>query len=105
MHSTHSRIPNSTLRGDFTPGFSQKRRDFPPVILYDERVNSARFPILARGSAVCLGKLRYFRVSYKVTECVKMNYQIITDSCCDFPAELYRELNLEFVPLTVEFRG
>ena len=34
-----------------------------------------------------------------------MNYQIITDSCCDFPAELYRELNLEFVPLTVEFRG
>ena len=34
-----------------------------------------------------------------------MNYQIITDSCCDFPTELYRELKLDFVPLTVEFRG
>lgn len=34
-----------------------------------------------------------------------MNYQIITDSCCDFPFELYEQLNLKFVPLTVEFRG
>ena len=33
-----------------------------------------------------------------------MNYQIITDSCCDFPTELYQKLNLDFVPLTVEFR-
>lgn len=34
-----------------------------------------------------------------------MNYQMITDSCCDFPTELYQKLNLDFVPLTVEFRG
>lgn len=34
-----------------------------------------------------------------------MNYQIITDSCCDFPVEMYKQLNLKFVPLTVEFRG
>lgn len=34
-----------------------------------------------------------------------MNYQIITDSCCDFPTEMYEQLNLKFVPLTVEFRG
>lgn len=34
-----------------------------------------------------------------------MNYQIITDSCCDFPLEMYAQLNLKFVPLTVEFRG
>ncbi len=32
-------------------------------------------------------------------------YQIITDSCCDFPAELYEKLNLTLVPLSVEFRG
>lgn len=34
-----------------------------------------------------------------------MSYQIITDSCCDFPTEMYRQLDLKFVPLTVEFRG
>ena len=32
-------------------------------------------------------------------------YQIITDSCCDFPVEMYRKLNLDFVPLSLEFRG
>ncbi len=34
-----------------------------------------------------------------------MSYQIITDSCCDFPTELYAKLNLTVVPLSVEFRG
>ena len=34
-----------------------------------------------------------------------MSYQIITDSCCDFPTEQYRAMNLDFVPLSVEFRG
>ena len=34
-----------------------------------------------------------------------MNYQIITDSCCDFPTAMYETLGLTFVPLTVEFRG
>ena len=34
-----------------------------------------------------------------------MNYQIITDSCCDFPKEVYGELKLTMVPLSVEFRG
>lgn len=34
-----------------------------------------------------------------------MNYQIITDSCCDFPTQMYQQLNLSFVPLTMEFRG
>ena len=34
-----------------------------------------------------------------------MNYQIITDSCCDFPTPMYGELGLTFVPLSVEFRG
>ena len=34
-----------------------------------------------------------------------MNYQIITDSCCDYPMEMYRRQSLEFVPLTVEFQG
>lgn len=34
-----------------------------------------------------------------------MSYQIITDSCCDFPTELYARLNLTVVPLSVEFRG
>lgn len=34
-----------------------------------------------------------------------MPYQIITDSCCDFPTELYAKLNLTVVPLSVEFRG
>lgn len=34
-----------------------------------------------------------------------MSYQIITDSCCDFPNETYQALNLVKVPLIVEFRG
>ena len=34
-----------------------------------------------------------------------MNFQIITDSCCDFPTPMYKTLGLTFVPLTVEFRG
>ena len=34
-----------------------------------------------------------------------MNYQIITDSCCDYPTPMYETLGLTFVPLTVEFRG
>ena len=34
-----------------------------------------------------------------------MNYQIITDACCDYPTPMYKELGLTFVPLTVEFRG
>ena len=34
-----------------------------------------------------------------------MNYQIITDSCCDFPMPMYESLGLTFVPLSVEFRG
>ena len=34
-----------------------------------------------------------------------MNYQIITDSCCDFPMPMYESLGLSFVPLSVEFRG
>lgn len=34
-----------------------------------------------------------------------MDFQIITDSCCDFPTPMYSQLGLTFVPLTVEFRG
>lgn len=33
-----------------------------------------------------------------------MDFQIITDSCCDFPTPMYGQLGLTFVPLTVEFR-
>ena len=34
-----------------------------------------------------------------------MDFQIITDSCCDFPTPMYGQLGLTFVPLSVEFRG
>lgn len=34
-----------------------------------------------------------------------MSYQIITDSCCDFSAEMYQELNLKVLPLTVTYQG
>lgn len=34
-----------------------------------------------------------------------MDFEIITDSCCDFPTPMYGQLGLTFVPLTVEFRG
>ena len=34
-----------------------------------------------------------------------MAYQIITDSCCDFPKSLLDTLNISVVPLTLNFRG
>ena len=34
-----------------------------------------------------------------------MSYQIITDTCCDFPAEMYQELNLSVVNLSVLYKG
>lgn len=34
-----------------------------------------------------------------------MSYRIITDTCCDFPQNMYQELNLSVVPLTLNFRG
>lgn len=33
-----------------------------------------------------------------------MSYRIITDTCCDFPDSMYKELNLLVTPLTVRFR-
>lgn len=33
------------------------------------------------------------------------NYAIVTDSCCDFPQQMYTDLDLIMVPLTLEFRG
>ena len=34
-----------------------------------------------------------------------MSYQIITDSCCDLPAEKISELNIRVIPLTLLLRG
>ena len=34
-----------------------------------------------------------------------MAYRIITDTCCDYPMEMYRELDLEVVPLSVLYKG
>lgn len=34
-----------------------------------------------------------------------MNYKIITDTCCDFPAQMYRDLDLVVVPLSVLYKG
>ena len=34
-----------------------------------------------------------------------MSYRIITDNCCDFPADMYEDLNLAVVPLVVRFQG
>lgn len=34
-----------------------------------------------------------------------MSYKIITDTCCDFPAHMYEELNLGVVPLSVLYKG
>lgn len=34
-----------------------------------------------------------------------MAYRIITDTCCDFPEQMYQDLNLTAVPLFVNFRG
>ena len=33
-----------------------------------------------------------------------MSYKIITDSCCDFPAEMYQELDLKVVNLSVLYK-
>ena len=33
------------------------------------------------------------------------NYQIVTDSCCDFTGQQYSDLNLTCVPLTLLYRG
>lgn len=33
------------------------------------------------------------------------DFKVITDSCCDFPSDMYAELDLDVVPLTLEFRG
>ena len=34
-----------------------------------------------------------------------MSYRIITDTCCDFPQQMYTDLNLSVVPLSVNYRG
>ena len=34
-----------------------------------------------------------------------MSYRIITDNCCDFPADMYNDLDLPVIPLTVRFQG
>ena len=34
-----------------------------------------------------------------------MAYQIITDTCCDFPAEMYEKLGVVAVPLSVLYKG
>ena len=34
-----------------------------------------------------------------------MSYSIITDTCCDFPQQMYDELNISAVPLRVRFRN
>ena len=34
-----------------------------------------------------------------------MSYKIITDTCCDFPAHMYEELNLGVVSLSVLYKG
>ena len=34
-----------------------------------------------------------------------MSYKIITDTCCDFPMEMYKELDLEVVSLSVLYKG
>lgn len=34
-----------------------------------------------------------------------MSYKIITDTCCDFPQEMYAQLDLNVVPLTVTYDG
>ena len=34
-----------------------------------------------------------------------MAYRIITDTCCDFPMDMYEQMNLSVVPLTVNYKG
>lgn len=33
------------------------------------------------------------------------DFKVITDSCCDFPSDMYADLDLGIAPLTLEFRG
>ena len=34
-----------------------------------------------------------------------MHYKIITDTCCDYPADMYKDLDLEVVKLSVLYKG
>lgn len=34
-----------------------------------------------------------------------MSYRIITDSSCDFPQHMYDELNISYIPLTINYNG
>ncbi len=34
-----------------------------------------------------------------------MSYRIITDTCCDLWPDLYKELNVDVIPMTVNFKG
>ncbi len=34
-----------------------------------------------------------------------MSYRIITDSCCDFPENMYEELGLSMIPLSLNYEG
>ena len=34
-----------------------------------------------------------------------MAYRIVTDTCCDFPTHMYKELDLSVVPLSVNYKG
>ncbi len=34
-----------------------------------------------------------------------MSYRIVTDTCCDYPEQMYKELNLSVVSLQVHFKG
>lgn len=34
-----------------------------------------------------------------------MSYRIITDTCCDFPQQMYEELNITAIPLCVRYQG
>ena len=34
-----------------------------------------------------------------------MSYRIVTDTCCDFPQQMYEELNLGLTRLSVHYKG
>ena len=34
-----------------------------------------------------------------------MNYQVITDTGCDFPMDMYAQMELTVVPLTVTYKS
>lgn len=34
-----------------------------------------------------------------------MSYRIITDSSCDFPPQMYEELNLSYIPMSINYDG